>query len=571
MSSPPRPVTNPSSDLRSAQAAVWSERLADEVEARIARRAPARSSARPGSRRRARSTWATCARSSRRTSSPRRCARAATTSCTCTRGTTTTACARCPRASIRRSSSTSACRSPRVPDPWDPDAGSYAEHWMGEFTAALRELGHRDARGAPVRALPGRRLQRRDPPRDGRARADLRHARRAADVGPPRHAGRGSPARVLPLQAVLRDVRARRHAGHRVGRRGRDVPLPPRARRHDVARRRRRRSAASSCGRSTGRCAGRYEGVAFEPAGEDHHAPTGSFTVGSTLVREVFGGEPPNSAVYSFVSLAGHGRQDVGLGRAARRSPRRRCAILEPAIVRWLYIRRLPSQSFAIDLSAKGVQKLYDEWDRFVARARRAGRDARPTRRCTGSPCRRRPARSRRRGGASRSGCSQRQPTSRRATASRSAGSSRSTSTSRSPSVGELLAELEPRLRCAIAYVELLPAEQRTTVRASFDARDLGRARRGHPRGRRRRSPREMGDAWTLDGLTALVYAIPKVMLGLPRDADARTRRSRSRSARSSRRSTSCSAPRTPVRACRRSCCRSARTAPRELLLGGAS
>jgi lysyl-tRNA synthetase class 1 len=31
---------------------------------------------------------------------------------------------------------------------------------------------------------------------------------------------------------------------------------------------------------------------------------------------------------------------------------------------------------------------------------------------------------------------------------------------------------------------------------------------------------REVGDAWSLDGLTALVYAIPKVMLGLPRDAD---------------------------------------------------
>ena len=29
-----------------------------------------------------------------------------------------------------------------------------------------------------------------------------------------------------------------------------------------------------------------------------------------------------------------------------------------------------------------------------------------------------------------------------------------------------------------------------------------------------------MGDAWTLDGLTELVYAVPKLMLGMPRDAD---------------------------------------------------
>ncbi|MEY2441525.1 MAG: lysyl-tRNA synthetase, class, partial [bacterium] len=29
----------------------------------------------------------------------------------------------------------------RVPDPWDAGAGSYAEHWMAEFTDALHELG----------------------------------------------------------------------------------------------------------------------------------------------------------------------------------------------------------------------------------------------------------------------------------------------------------------------------------------------------------------------------------------------------------------------------------------------
>ena len=36
-----------------------------------------------------------------------------------------------------------------------------------------------------------------------------------------------------------------------------------------------------------------HEGVDFEPAGEDHHAPTGSFTVGREIVRDVFGGRAP--------------------------------------------------------------------------------------------------------------------------------------------------------------------------------------------------------------------------------------------------------------------------------------
>jgi lysyl-tRNA synthetase class 1 len=85
-------------------------------------------------------------------------------------------------------------------------------------------------------------------------------------------------------------------------------------------------------------------------------------------------------------------------------------------------------------------------------------------------------------------------------------------------SVDDLLAELEPRLSCAIAYVELLPPGQRTTLRERFDADtwaqldDATRAGIGA-------LAAEMTDDWSLDGLTALVYAIPKVMLGLPRDA----------------------------------------------------
>jgi lysyl-tRNA synthetase class 1 len=40
-------------------------------------------------------------------------------------------------------------------------------------------------------------------------------------------------------------------------------------------------------------------------------------------------------------------------------------------MLRWLYARRLPSQSFAIDLKPPAVQRLYDEWDQFVTRAAR--------------------------------------------------------------------------------------------------------------------------------------------------------------------------------------------------------
>ena len=230
-----------------------------------------------------------------------------------------------------------------------------------------------------------------------------------------------------------------------------------------------------------------YEGVAFEPAGEDHHAPTGSFTVGSTLVREVFGAQAPNSAVYSFVSLAGLGGKLSGSAGGAP-TPETALTVLEPAIVRWLYIRRLPSQGFAIDLSAKGVQKLYDEWDRFVAGA--AAPDA--TRGGRGDvPARRADLGGRRRGhasAASRSGCSRRRPTSRRATASRSRGSSPSTSTSRrrrpttcSPSSSRACRARSPTSSC------WRPSSARRCARPSTTR--PGRARRRHARGRERRWP----------------------------------------------------------------------------------
>ncbi|MGH3948316.1 MAG: lysine--tRNA ligase, partial [Pseudonocardiaceae bacterium] len=48
-----------------------------------------------------------------------------------------------------------------------------------------------------------------------------------------------------------------------------------------------------------------HEQVDFEPAGEDHHAPSSSYASGSVLVREIFGGAAPHSFAYSFVGLAG--------------------------------------------------------------------------------------------------------------------------------------------------------------------------------------------------------------------------------------------------------------------------
>jgi lysyl-tRNA synthetase class 1 len=403
----------------------------------------------------------------------------------------------------------------RVPDPWDPDAGSYAEHWMGEFTSALDDLGIE---------LYEVRQSERYPAGDYNAQV-----RRAMD------------ARELIFDTLAAQQTSGRHEKPLEDRRREYFPFKP---------------FCETCGRDdtqvtawdgstvTYRCrhghdgtmsladgmpiSGKlvwkvdwpmrwaYEGVSFEPAGEDHHAPTGSFTVGSTLVREVFGGEPPHSAVYSFVSLAGMGGKMSGSAGAAP-VPRTALQVLEPAIVRWLYIRRLPSQSFAIDLTAKGVQKLYDEWDRFVAGAQApdaSAADATMYRLAV------------------RSSAGKVVATRRRVSFRLLAAAADLTQGNReqiarivaqhldkpAPPADELLAELEPRLSCAIAYVELLPAEQRTTLRSAFDAPTWEGLDDATRKGVQTLA-RELGDAWSLEGLTALVYAIPKLTLGLPRDA----------------------------------------------------
>jgi lysyl-tRNA synthetase class 1 len=263
-----------------------------------------------------------------------------------------------------------------------------------------------------------------------------------------------------------------------------------------------------------------HEGVAFEPAGEDHHAPTGSYTVGRTLVADLYGGRAPESIVYSFVTLAGVGGKMSGsAGGVAVASTA--FEVIEPAIVRWLYVRRLPAQSFAIDLSPKGVQRLYDEWDRLAADVHGAEPD--PTdvaiyRESTDSSA----------GPVQRT----QRPVSFRLLASVAditQGDLTQIARIVSAHLGEtvddagaraLLADLQPRLDCAIHYAtELVPEAQRTRVRTAYSVETFEALDERERHGVTLLAD-GLGDAWSLEGLTALIYAVPKRLLGLPDDAD---------------------------------------------------
>jgi len=268
-----------------------------------------------------------------------------------------------------------------------------------------------------------------------------------------------------------------------------------------------------------------YERVSFEPAGEDHHAPTGSYTVGRTLVSDLYGGRAPESIVYSFVTLAGVGGKmsgSAGGGAVASTALR----VIEPAIVRWLYVRRLPSQSFAIDLSPKAVQRLYDEWDRLAADVH--GEDPDPTdvaiyRESTESsagPVERtqRPVSFRLL--ASVADITQGDPTQMaRIVFAHVDGGEPAHDDGAEPAA--LLQELQPRLDCAIHFAtELVPETERTRVRAAFSAETFDALDERERRGAALLAD-GLEDNWSLQGLTGLIYAVPKQLLGLAADADA--------------------------------------------------
>ena len=262
-----------------------------------------------------------------------------------------------------------------------------------------------------------------------------------------------------------------------------------------------------------------HEQVDFEPAGEDHHSPSSSYASGSVLVREIFDGTAPFSFAYTFVGLAG-GSSKMSSSTGGAAIPGTALDVLEPAMLRWLYVRRVPSQSFTIDLSPRAVQRLYEEWDQFSERADAEG--ASPIDRHVHQMCVQTSA------GAVEHA--------QRLISFRLLSSAADLTQANPEQIDRLVRQhvddaadlpdrealgkaLEPRLTCAINYAtRLLPPEQRTTVRTEFNDqawRELDeQTRQGVEI-----LDEHLEEAWTLEGLTRLVYAVPKLLRGLPKDA----------------------------------------------------
>lgn len=105
-----------------------------------------------------------------------------------------------------------------------------------------------------------------------------------------------------------------------------------------------------------------YEGVVFEPGGHDHASPGGSYDAASEIAKRVFDCSAPIFAEYKFVGIQGLGAKMSG-SKGNAISPKELLGIYDPVVLKWLYMRKSPSQSFMLAFDSE-IYRQYDEFDR---------------------------------------------------------------------------------------------------------------------------------------------------------------------------------------------------------------
>lgn len=254
-----------------------------------------------------------------------------------------------------------------------------------------------------------------------------------------------------------------------------------------------------------------YEGVIFEPSGVDHSSPGSSFQVGGQIVG-IFGGKQPIGPMYAFVGISGMAKMSSSKGGVP--TPADALQIMEPQLLRWLYARRRPNQSFKVAFDQE-IQRLYDEWDRLEAKV--ADGTALPADVAAHSRAVR-----------TASGELPRTP---RPLPYRTLASVADITAGHEDQALRILSDLDPanplasldearpRYGKAEAWINThVPADQRTIVRDEPDT-ELLKSLDEQGRESLRLLLDGLAGNWSLDGLTHLVYGVPKVQAGFSADA----------------------------------------------------
>jgi lysyl-tRNA synthetase, class I len=252
-----------------------------------------------------------------------------------------------------------------------------------------------------------------------------------------------------------------------------------------------------------------YEHVTFEPAGVDHSSPGSSFTVGGELVSEIFGEEMPLHFGYAFVGTTGSAKMSGSRGGAP--TPSDALEIFEAPVLRWLYARRRPEQSITLAFDAE-VGRVYDEWDKLSRRV--ADGEADPAAQAVFA-----------RASGPADGPL---PVTPRPLPFRTLASVVDVTAGHQDQILRILRdmtaqypiasldEVRPRLDCAQAWVTgYVAPEDRTQVRDMPDTARLATLT-DEQRDAIKLLLDRMAKYWSLDGLTTLLYGIPKLQRGLP-------------------------------------------------------
>jgi lysyl-tRNA synthetase, class I len=247
-----------------------------------------------------------------------------------------------------------------------------------------------------------------------------------------------------------------------------------------------------------------FEHVDFEPAGMDHATPGSSFTVGHELVESVWDYPRPAWFGYGFVGFAGVQKMSSSAGGAPTAADALR--ILEPGILRWLYVRRQPRQTFDIDFGLE-VVRLYDEWDALARKA------ADPERRDVQVLAYERAASTASAGVL---------PSPEVVVPFRMLSSLADVTAGSAEQIGRIVghsvAELEPRLSRAMTWTEeFVPAEERTTVRTEPDRAAI-EALSSQERTWLSLLLQGLQGEVELEAVTSLVYGVPKLARGMSLD-----------------------------------------------------
>ncbi len=102
------------------------------------------------------------------------------------------------------------------------------------------------------------------------------------------------------------------------------------------------------------------ESVDFEPAGKDHHSEGGSFDTSKSIVKE-FGGEPPVSFQYDFISIKGRGGK-ISSSSGEVVSLYDVLEVYTPEVARYMFVGTRPNTEFAISFDLD-VLKIYEDYD----------------------------------------------------------------------------------------------------------------------------------------------------------------------------------------------------------------